>query len=143
MGILTDFFIASPAELASRNLQLLPHQENGLQTVEAKNIDPTALALWEEVLTGIRPPELDYQTSLAGIFNGGPDGAWVGIVRNELVAAIASASDDQLMDVAVAWAREERMEDEEVEIAQLFKELRALAIEARASRRQMYLWTSL
>ena len=143
MGVLTDLFIASPEDLESKDLALLPLQENGFPAVQAKNIDPSALSSWEELLTGVRPPEADYEAELSSVFDGGPDSPWVGAVRDQFVEAFAKASDNQLIDVAVAWSKEMRAEDEEVIIVQILKEVRALAIEARASRRKMYLWTCL
>ena len=143
MGILTDLFIASKVELASKDLSLIPFQENGFPAVQAKNVDPLALLLWEECLTGVHPPESSYEEALGGVYDGGSDGPWVGRVRDEFVAAFARASDEKLIDAAIAWAKELGAEDEVVEITHIFKEVRALAFESKTSRRPMYLWTCL
>jgi hypothetical protein len=143
MGVLTDLFIATEDDIKSVDMTLLPLQENGFRTVEGKGIDGFALVGWEASLTGARPPEFDPDREFCDVFDGGPEGPWVSRVRQELVAAFRTASDEKLIDAAVEWAREMNAEDEEVEIVQIFKEIRALAIEAVASNRGMFLWTCL
>jgi hypothetical protein len=145
MGILTDVFIASEADLAS----LRPGQGGpaaAFPTVQGKGIDPLKLATLEAIVTGqaintyldaVEEPTRDWGEEFVNRF------------PEALVSALAQLRPGEIRQVAAAWAETEEWrldgltQEALTDLARLIDELCTLAQQALRENKLMYMWMSL
>ncbi len=142
MGILTDFFIATPDELANLEDASSPAQQ--LQGILAKRVDQVKIAKLDGILRGV--PFTDSLRSLELIKEASEDGPWTTTIPPQLTAALAALTDDQAVLTAQQWATAEEFAADlwtPADVADFLSQLRALARSAVATRREMYHWLCL
>ncbi|MHA7132831.1 hypothetical protein [Oerskovia turbata] len=143
MSILTEFFVATPAQALA--LAGTGPEGSGLPTLLATSIDPVRLSALHEVLTGaadggeddVLGPELGPTD---------PDGPWLLPFRPDAVTALAAIPDQGLPEAARAWGASEDMEDlgvDPVDLLDITASLRDLARAAGRDGHGLYLWISL
>ncbi|NUO58213.1 MAG: hypothetical protein HOV78_16205 [Hamadaea sp.] len=142
MGILTDYFAATPAEAAAC-------QEHGplptdLPQLAAKWVEPTILLgrLWAAV-DGVKYNQRRHHGDEEMLEPSDEEGPWVIRIREECRAAIAGIPDERIPELAAKWSEaEEWMRPEPDWLAKLIPELRAVA-RAGIGDRAMYVWICL
>jgi hypothetical protein len=143
MSILTEFFVATPAqalELAGSGPEGM-----GLPALLATSIDPVRLSALHEVLTGAADGSED---DVLGPEVGpvGADGPWLLPFLPGAVAALAAIPDEDLDEIARGWGATEDMEDlgvDPVDLREITTSLRDLARAAGRDGHGLYLWMSL
>jgi hypothetical protein len=150
VSILTDFFVAAEAEIAS----IVDSGPAGhMPTVEENGVDPVKLATLNGIATG-RDYSVDggfdqlseeVEEVTSEVTSKGDEGPWVFAVPTALVAALRSASAERLETIADEWAAtEEWMLDgaPAEDIRPLLHDLADLARRAEPPKR-LYMWMSL
>lgn len=152
MGLLTDAFIATEAELPA--LRPGVGGPSGMfPTVEGKRIDPLKLATLEAIITTPASDRSDMSavamTSSEDVIQEWDD-EWVCRLPDSLVAALAGLQPDDLERCAAAWAETEewRLDGATTRAAVesltgVIGKLRQLAQQAQREGKLMYLWMSL
>lgn len=135
MGILSDYFVASKAELSTiAEDRALPES---LKRIDAKGFGFMALDVWATMLE-VEGKALEPGEPVVS----GDDFEWfVQRLRKESVTAIATVTDADLKKHVKALSKNELVEVGPT-LGALLAELRVLAQSAIASKRDMYLWTS-
>ena len=145
MGVLTDAFVASEADLDS-----LQPGEGGpsarFPTVEGKSIDPLKLATLEAILRG-----QETYTYVASIQEPLQDWGEQFVCRfpDTLVAALAQLQPSNMLQVAAAWAATEEWQldnptSEAISgLADLIASYSDLAQRAQRESKSMYMWICL
>jgi hypothetical protein len=149
MGVLTQAFVAVPEEVPQ--FQGGPEPPND----ELKQMDPLQLAaLGQLLLAGsLQESESSYgptydalNREMAERMHSYSDEEWAFPVPEQLTTALAEVNDDQLPALAEAWSRIEEFEADQKGAergVEYLQELRANAIAARDSEKQLFLWMSL
>ena len=101
MGILSDFFLATPDQLSQLDISRGP--VTTLPTVQARRIDLVKLATLQEVIEQSASFG-ELVGALDSSMEGDEDGPWVVPVSQSIVSALATANDDELAQFATAWA---------------------------------------
>ena len=139
MGVLTDFFAATPAELTSMSIEWgpvppppqppkakggffglgkKPEPEPGpmaplgptLPAVQAKGILNTQLGMLDQFVTGTPYETLEQMGVLDTIArDNGENGPWVFPIRREVRDALASLDGSRIREVARQWGEDEEM----------------------------------
>ncbi|MCP2322927.1 hypothetical protein HDA40_001434 [Hamadaea flava] len=142
MGILTDYFAATPAEAAAcREHGPLPTE---LPKVAAKWLEPTILLgqLWAAV-DGVKYKVNKHHGDDEMLEPADEEGPWIIRIREECRAAIAGIPDERVPALAATWSEaEEWMAPEPDWLEKLIPELRAVA-RAAVEDRAMYVWICL
>jgi hypothetical protein len=146
VSILTDFFVAAEAEIAS----IVDGGPAGhLPTVEENGVDPIKLATLNGIATG-RDYSVDggfdqLSEEVEEVTSKGDEGPWVFAVPAALVAALRSAGAQRLAMIADKWAATEEWMMDGVpaeDVRPLLHDLADLARSAEPPKR-LYLWMSL
>jgi hypothetical protein len=146
MSILTDFFVAEEAEIASI---VSGGPADQMPTVQESGVDDVKLATLNGIATG-----RDYSTDggfdhlleeVEEVTSKGNDGPWVFAVPAALVAALRSASAERLVTIADEWAATEEWMADGVPADDLRPLLHDLASLARSVEppKRLYVWISL
>jgi len=142
--VLTDYFIASPADLQTLRIQTSPADR--FPTVRAKSADTVKLAALQRVLaTAVSDPVL---ATLKCRVVGEPtsEGPWLFAVPAGVTDVLARLSESEVAQIAAQWAetREWRLDRGSPElVANILTELHFLAQNARSNGREVFLWMSL
>ena len=164
MGLLTDAFVATEAEVAAADFanhdpaELFP-------TVQAKRVDDVKLATLGALITGQHQVALDQDPEafvrhvaeqfvlvrdIGGELEDEAEGLWVSQFPDSLVARLAELTSDEIVRYGEAWANtdEWRLEgvttlEQITEIVELLGDYCRLAAHAQAEGKRMYMWTSL
>lgn len=147
MGILSDVFVASDAELASFRPGT-GGPEGKFATVSGKGIDPLHLTTLEAIVTH---HEMDTEQLLLNVQLVSDWGEqWVHRFSESLTAALAQVPPDALDQVAAAWAATDEFRLSGADTSAGRDALRhwisavcELAQRARHEGRSLYLWNSL
>ena len=141
MGVLYDYFAAPSDELAAATIDGGPV---GLfRTVETKSLDPVVvMGMLEELLTGRLYDDIADDPRCGHDLAIEDDGeVLVLTVTDGLRDGLAEA--DDLVGIAVAWARIEELEGfDPVVLADILQSLQALAVEAAKNGERLYCWAS-
>jgi hypothetical protein len=134
MGVLSDFFVASDAELAKVGDT---GAAEGMKVLEAKGFGVVpfeSLGKCMKVKKALEPGEPPAH---------GEAYEWVAMKATKaMVEALAALDDAALETHAAALAKTPELGWKPAEVAALLRPLRALAQQARASERGLYLWMS-
>jgi hypothetical protein len=125
VGLLSDFFLATPAEVAAADLSLGPSRAFG--ALEWKGVDTIWLGEMEERLTGADPGDLKQEVVREGE-------EWLVVqVTAGLIAAVLSMDAKDADDFAKEWL----LSDDD---RQLLERLPVLVREGQAKGKNVYLW---
>jgi hypothetical protein len=132
MGLLTDFFMATPSEIAEWDLGP-PHLrfESTLQCVGVDSIKLEQLASLMGVPLELAPQRDEGERGL--LFR----------LPQPLLDALVSVKDASLTELSDLWAKTEGWTQEQgtpVDVAEHLRGLRELASDARRARKNVYLW---
>lgn len=128
MGLMSDFFLATPEELKAIDLAFGPAP--GLETVQAKGFDPVELVSLEARLRSISDDAV-HQTTV--IENGD---ATVVALSAAFCDALAAMEEASLSQFAEEWF----VSDDEIAI---LRQVANLARRGKIDRRDLYVWVSL
>lgn len=142
MGILTDYFAATPEQALAIG-DTGPGDE--LAPLRSKFLEPYVLvgALWEVLRHGhLGSPRRDLQAGGERVDGNDDEGPYMIRLEPEFVAELAALPDDRIAAVAAGWVTaEEWMGEPELEVvAQLVGELRRVARQAVADGVDAYCW---
>jgi len=144
MGLLTDFFIAAPADVQTLDISQSPvGRFPGLQ---ARRTDPVKIVQLQCCIDGgtfeDHMPLLDEMS----VRDGGREGPWLFRVPQILCNVLASAGSADIDRHGKAWAvTEEWIADggTATEIVPYLAEIALLASRARAEQKMLFMWMSL
>ncbi|MFJ9901015.1 hypothetical protein ACIQPR_47690 [Streptomyces sp. NPDC091280] len=143
---LSDYFLAADDQAAVTVLQVLGGPSRAdLDVVLLENFDPVAaIPQLEAIMTGCSFEEAsDHSRSGQMLSDPQGEGAFVVSLRDTLTAALASASQDDLLRFAEPWSRTDELEQlgMSVEVtAEILEVLAGLARRAQASSERLYCW---
>jgi len=147
VGVLTDYFVARDDQDAARAHNTVggPRQA-GFKTAAWKSIDPVVtLAVLNEIVTGTNALEWikTHGGDVEMVAGGNDDERWVFRIAPLHVDALMQLPED-VRPIAERWAKSEELDGADPkDLAEVLRDLRALAREARASSQQLYCWVSL
>jgi len=146
MGNLYDYFAAQDDETAAGTLEDSP-DPNRFEVIDVKGIDPAVqLGTLEALLRGIAYAEVTAQPRHSMLIsNPGAESRWVVTLTDTLRDALADATAEQLVQVAVPWSHTEEFSgrgDADL-LADLLGRFADLARNARARHDRLYCWMSL
>ncbi|MET8630720.1 hypothetical protein ABZW30_44730 [Kitasatospora sp. NPDC004669] len=146
---LCDYFSAADDHTAVAVLQTPggPGQA-GLDVVFLKNIDPVvAIAQLEAIMTSCSYEEASERPRSGQLLSDPEDdGAFVVSLTDTLTAALASASQDDLVRFAEPWSKTDELRQIGVNVevtADVLEALAGLAQRAQASDQRLYCWWAL
>jgi len=143
VGLLTDFFIASPQEVGMIDLRNGPCKR--FPTAQYKNADPSTLEALDTLVIGSQGEgAVDRTCEL--IRQEEESGPWLLRIRSRIVQALAALEARRLRHLAIQWGQCEEWSmtpEEAQDMVPMLMDLVALAIKARETGRAMYLWKSL
>jgi len=142
--MLTDFFIATPAEVQALDIAQTPARS--FRCLRAKRADPVKIVQLQCCIDGgsfeQRMPLLD--TML--IRQAGHEGPWVFRLPDVLESRLAAASTEEIDHFGRAWAATEEWSRDggtPQTIVPFLAAIAQFAAEARAQQRSVYIWMSL
>ncbi len=142
MGVLTDYFAATPNEAASCATR--GPVVTSLPQVALKFVDPAVILgrLWAHIEA---VPFSDSHYGNGELLTSGEEGPWLTRIKDGCTAAIAAIPDDRLLPIADQWrAAEEWVGDWDSQgLAGVVVDLRSVARAAVETGRNMYCWMSL
>jgi hypothetical protein len=145
VGILSDFFVASPEQIVADRFQYGP--TGTFSTVESKGITEVEL---EELLQIVRTGTVDVSVQQHGnfplILTCPSEESWVLGCPLDLRDALAVGSEKDLAAYASRWAETEQsrfVRFDEATLLSFLIELANLCRPAQARGESLYLWTSL
>lgn len=142
MGLLTDFFIATPLELASLDDEQLPAQV--LRGEQFKGVDQVKLARLDTALTGV-----EFSVAIGAIDlvrQVSDEGPWTTTVREDVTRRLAELADGDVDGVAERWLNTEEMRLDRWTLPDarfVIERLRGLASDALGGDRRMFHWVCL
>lgn len=146
---LCDYFSAADDQAAVAVLQTLggPGRAN-LDAVLLKNIDPVvAIAQLEAIMTGCSYEEASERPGSGQLLSDPEDnGAFVVSLTDTLTAALASASQEDLIRSAGPWSSTDELRQIGISVeaaAEVLEALAGLAQRAQASDQRLYCWWAL
>jgi hypothetical protein len=142
--MLTDFFIATPAEVQALDITQSP--ATSVRCLRAKRTDPVKIVQLMCCIDGVpfkeRLPLLDTMF----VRDAGEEGPWILRLPEVLESQLATASKDELDRFGKSWAAtEEWTRDGGTPqiIVPFLAAIAQFAVEARAQQRSVYIWMSL
>jgi hypothetical protein len=154
MGVLTDAFIATEAELAATQFEGSGGPINWFPTVQNKNIDPIKLALLEAIVTGQDPDDLDGVTRLIGQPIRESEEEWICPFSDTLAARLADLTGAEISRYGTIWASSKEWHDPRAGsstptadaihyITHYLQEICQIAVRAKTEGKRMYMWIAL
>ena len=142
MGILSDFFVATPEDL--KRLDLSRGPAGVFPTVQAKRVDPVKLATLQAVVEGGSDIG-ELITAIDAAMLGDEEGPWLVTVPPSVTSALAGADSAGLSRLAASWAATEEWVADGGTAANLSPFVAQLGELARAASpgRSLYLWICL
>src|SRR5260370_33232793 len=158
MGLLTDAFIATEAELAATRFEGSSAPRDFFPTVLGKNLDPVKLTLLEAIVTEQEEPD---PGTLADMFDQPIRGdesteEWIYLFSERLVTRFAELTEASIRHYGARWASIEEWRGPRAKpltpkdaatysanVTQYLQALCQLARRAQAEGKRMYLWICL
>jgi hypothetical protein len=143
MGILSDFFVATPEE-ALRYANRIEEPDEGaeieelLDPVQYKRFTDLEISTLWAILEG-NDWDVD-RHALEYIEIGEDNEAWLNRFPDELTSLLAKLEPDSQAAVLEAWASTEELACDPAELQPVVDDLQRLASEAAASEKSVYLW---
>ncbi len=145
MGILSDFFVASPEQIATDQFESGP--AGSYPTVESKGITEIELEELLQILrTGNVGNPLPLRDDFPLVLTCPSEEAWVFGCPSDLRDALAGATENNLADYASRWAATEQSgfhRFDETSLLSLLADLADLSRQAQTRNESLYLWISL
>lgn len=141
MGILTDFFVTGPDRAAL--LAFTSLDGSGVPMFEAKSIDPVKVSTLFRIASNGRA---DLATVHDRVDVDRREGPWLVVIRDEVTEVIAGIADDEIAQVADAWAATQEWRLDHAEpgvLSPVLRQLRDLARQAAPPAERLYLRISL
>ncbi|MET3379229.1 MULTISPECIES: hypothetical protein [Variovorax] len=143
MGILSDFFVASPEE-ALRYANRIEEPDEGdeieelLEPVQYKRFTDIEITTLWAIMEG---KEWDVDRHMLEYVELGEDNdAWLNRFPDELTTLLTQVDSASLAPVLERWANTEELACEPTELHPVMEDLRRLAAEALARNKSVYLW---
>lgn len=143
MGILSDFFVATPEE-ALRYANRIEEPDEGdeieelLDPVQYKRFTDIEISTLWAILEG---SEWDADRhNLEYVEIGEDSDAWLNRFPHELTVLLSRLDEESLGPVLARWADTEELACDADELHPVMEDLRRLASEAVANRKSVYLW---
>jgi hypothetical protein len=140
MGILTDFFIATPQEALAADLRLGPASK--FPTAQLKSVEIVKVLQLDAILGD---HELDFDRVMP-LGEKTTEGPWLFQLPPALVDQLAALSDIESVEVARRWAETPEWAAEpgpsRAAASTALREIRAIARRARADEKPVLLWLS-
>ena len=157
MGLLTDAFIATEAELAATRFEGSSAPGDFFPTVQGKNIDPVKLALLEAIVIEQEPdPETLIEMIGQPIRGDESTEQWIDLFSERLVTRLAELTEASISHYGARWASIEEWRGPRAKpltpkdaathsanVTQYLQALCQLARRAQAEGKHMYLWICL
>jgi hypothetical protein len=144
MGLLTDFFIADPADIETLDISRSPIGE--FAAIEGKRTDPVKIVRLQCCIDGSTFEERMPQLNEMLVREAAEDGPWIYRVPPALCEALASARAADLDRYGRAWAATEEWTLDggtPAEIVPYLGQIAQLASRAKAEQMSLFIWTSL
>ncbi len=144
MGLLSDFFIATNAEVKSLEISKSP--AGSVPSVQARSVEVVKLTQLQCIIDGSVFSDHLEQLGTMRVRSEGDEGPWVFLVPDVITRTLAESDENRLQQIANAWASTEewKMDGGKPEdIFPLLNKLGSLAKRAKVENREMYLWLSL
>ena len=157
MGLLTDAFIATEAELAATRFEGSSAPRDFFPTVPGKNLDPVKLGLLEAIVTEQEPdPETLTEMFDQPIRGDESTEEWIDLFSERFVARLAELTEASISHYGARWASIEEWHSPRAKpltpkdaaahsahVTHYLQALCQLARRAQAEEKRMYLWTCL
>jgi hypothetical protein len=159
MGILTDVFIATEAELAATQFEGSGTPSDFFPTVQGKYFDPVELAVLEAIVTEQKQDPGTLTGMISQPIRGDESSEqWINLFSERLVTRLAELTEASISHYGARWASS--IEEEwrgprakpltqkdaathSADVTQYLQALCQLARRAQAEGKRMYLWTCL
>ena len=142
MGLLTDVFVATDVEANALPLNKSP--VDSLPCIQARALDPVKFCTLENILVGTETKAAVRKIAL--LRQGSDDGPWVFRVSSELFDALSTLEDGKIGDAGQRWSQTDEMRADrwsEADTTDFLTKIAALAREAKASKRTLFVWACL
>ncbi len=158
MGLLTDAFIATEAELAATRFEGSSAPRDFFPTVLGKNLDPVKLTLLEAIVTEQEEPDPGTLTEMFDQPIRGDESTeqWIYLFSERLVTRLAELTEASISHYGARWASIEEWRGPRAKplkpkdaarhsanVTQYLQALCQLARRAQAEGKRMYLWICL
>jgi hypothetical protein len=143
MALLSDFFIATRAELDSLDIGKSP--AGSLPAVQARSVEVVKLIQLQCIMDGSAFSDHLDQLGAMRVRSEGDDGPWVFRVPDIVTTTLAASEENRLQQIANAWALTDEWKMDRgrpQDILLLLNNLGSLAKQATVENREMYLWVS-
>jgi hypothetical protein len=147
MGILADFFVASPEDALRYESELHKVRDTSempgdrFERVEYKGFTGLELGMLWAIAVG---EEWDLDRHMPANLDHGEEGeTWLDEFPPELISVLASIRDQDVQSLAEAWGGTEELACEGSLLVPAIEDLRRLALSAQKQGKGMYLWGSL
>jgi hypothetical protein len=144
MGLLSDFFIATKAEVDSLDIRVSPAAS--LPAVQARSVEAVKLTQLQCIIDGSVFSDHLEDLGAMMVKSEGADGPWVFLVPGLIGRTLAESDEHKVRDLAIAWASTDEWNldgGKPEEIIPLLNNLGGLARRANAENRELYVWLSL
>jgi len=143
MGVLTDLFIATDAEVERLARDAIPIEH--FPGLDIKGVGPIKLAELDAILCDV---DFDQAMDRVELVRARSEklGPWITRMPSELVAALAALDETEIVSCGERWAAtEEFVEDGWYadEVVAILGQMAELAGRAQAEGKAVYVWTSL
>jgi hypothetical protein len=144
MALLSDFFITTPSELNSLNINQSPAKL--FPSVQARSIEVIKLTQLQCIIDGSSFEDHLKDLDKMIIKSASDDGPWIVLVPSVITMALTESEQIRLEDIGKSWASTEewtRDGGKQEEIISLVKNIAKLAQQAENGKQNMYLWVCL
>ncbi len=144
MGLLADFFVATPEDALKYGAFVQngdPIPTDRFQVAPYKNFTPLALEMLWAIL---RHEQWDVKRhNLEHVFHAVGGESWLFRFPDELVQRLSALKEADLHQVANAWAHPPEVPGNSDELLPVLLDVKQLALQAQMYGRSVYLWGSL
>ena len=143
MGLLSDFFIATTAEVDAFDINDGP--AGSLPTFQAGSVDVVKLTQLQCIIDGSVFGDHLAELGRMRVRSEGDDGPWVFCVPDVITRTLAEADESRLQQIASAWALTEEWQldgGRPEDLIPLLNNVGGLAKRANVENRGLYLWVS-
>jgi len=142
MGLLNDFFVASPDDITADLIRQGP--AGRYPTISVTSLTVLSLALLLAAMEGSDLARAVARLDVFEVVDVGVDGPWMVRLPSELADGLARASESDLKHYSIRWTEGEEMSGADPKSMQvLLERLSALARQAQRDGKSLYLWICL
>jgi hypothetical protein len=144
MALLSDFFITTPSELNSLDINQSPAKL--LPSIQSRSIDVVKLTQLQCVIDGSTFEEHLKELDNMIVKSASDDGPWIVLVPNAVTKALAESDQARLENIGRSWASTEewtRDGGKKQEIISVVKDIAKLAQQTEFDKQNLYIWVCL